>query len=273
MLSNPAYYGVIKYNDEYHEAKHEPIISKKLFDQCQAVLANRSRPKKLKGAFVFRDLITCAECGCAITAETQKGHVYYRCTKKRIACSQKYVREELLASQISKEIEKVSLAPVWAEQLLTKLTEDEREAAHTGAAFVQTLKSQIEDCSAKLDRLLDTHLDGTVSKDDYLAKKQSILNLKMDLQEKLKEFGRKGNDWLEPMRSFVLDAQQAVIIASGENLGEKKNFLRRIGSNPQLGGRVLSLSFKNPFQILAKFNSALRSNTAGIQDSTVWLRV
>ena len=69
LLSNPFYYGVIRYNSEHHEGRHEPLITKKLFDTCQSVMAHKSRPLKRGGAkYAFRGLINCAECGCAITA-------------------------------------------------------------------------------------------------------------------------------------------------------------------------------------------------------------
>jgi hypothetical protein len=81
-LSNPFYYGVFRYNGEMHQGKHESMISKKLFDTCAEVMADKSRPKKRsKTIATFRGLLNCAECGCAITSEIQKGHHYYRCTK------------------------------------------------------------------------------------------------------------------------------------------------------------------------------------------------
>jgi len=89
ILQNPFYYGAFKYNNELHQGNHEPMITKKLFEKCQDVLSDRSRPNKRKiKEFAFRGLLFCGECGCAITSETQKGHNYYRCTKKRNKCSQ-----------------------------------------------------------------------------------------------------------------------------------------------------------------------------------------
>jgi len=43
MLKNSFYCGVFKYNNELHEAKHEPIITKKLFDKVQEVVKRKSR--------------------------------------------------------------------------------------------------------------------------------------------------------------------------------------------------------------------------------------
>jgi len=86
LLSNPLFYGHFRYGGEVYEGKHEPIITKKLFDEVQAVINERWRysPKFIKAPTqkAFMGLLHCAECGCAITAEIQKGHTYYRCTKR-----------------------------------------------------------------------------------------------------------------------------------------------------------------------------------------------
>jgi hypothetical protein len=76
-------------------------------DQVQAVLKKRFRwsslvrPSKPKS---FLRLLHCATCSGAITAEIQKGHIYYRCTKKSrktTICKQPYIREEDLNIQIA----------------------------------------------------------------------------------------------------------------------------------------------------------------------------
>lgn len=47
LLQNPFYYGLIRYNSEYFEGKHEPIIAKKLFDETQEVMKRKSKPQKV----------------------------------------------------------------------------------------------------------------------------------------------------------------------------------------------------------------------------------
>ena len=68
--------------------------------------------------------MVCGECGRAITAELQKGYVYYRCTKRYTNCSQKYVREEELAAQIRSFIQKVSLCDDWTKKFIGQLEKD-----------------------------------------------------------------------------------------------------------------------------------------------------
>ena len=112
ILKNPFYYGVFKYKDELHEGKHEPIITKKLFDQAQEMLKKRGRSHEKKiHNYIFTNFMNCGACGCSITAEKHKRHIYYRCTKKKGPCAERYLREEELTEQLTREVQKVSCLP------------------------------------------------------------------------------------------------------------------------------------------------------------------
>ncbi len=76
----------------------DPVNTRGEYDRTKA-----DQIKKIE-VFCFHGFIRCAECGCLITSETQKGHNYYHYTKRKIKCSQKYVREGNLAEQINKYI-------------------------------------------------------------------------------------------------------------------------------------------------------------------------
>ena len=148
-------------------------------------MARKSQPKKHHIAkTTLRGLLNCADCGCTITSEIQKGHHYYRCTKKRGNCSQGYVREEKLVEQVNDVLQKVSLPPSWADEMLAKLENEREQERQDGLIFAQNLKAQIEDLNIKIEKLLDTHIDGLIPKDEYVLKKQKILNHKIDLEEK-----------------------------------------------------------------------------------------
>ena len=272
-LRNPFYYGLMKYNNELHQGKHQPMISKKLFEKCQKVLKDRSRPiKKFVKEYAFRGLLKCAECGCSITSQIQKGHTYYNCTKKRIPCSQPYIREEGLAEQISKIIQKVSLSSAWAKKMISHLDKEKESNQQTELAFAQNMKSQIENYEEKLDKLLDAHLENVISKDEYTAKKQKILNNKVEISEKLKDFEQKPNHWLELCKKFILSAQQAKIIALQKNFFVKRNFLKKIGSNPLLQDKKIVFNPCKAWKILTEFNLANRATGAENSKHPDWLR-
>jgi DNA invertase Pin-like site-specific DNA recombinase len=232
ILQNPFYYGAFIFNGELYQGNHKPMISKKLFDKVQEILKEKSRPQKRgEKSYAFRNLLKCGECNSAITSETQRGHIYYRCTKKKGPCSQKYIREETLAEQISNILQKFSIPSYWVKDMIAELDKDENEKFRADFSFSQNLKSQIRDCKNKLDKLLDLQLSGAISTEEYAEKKQKILNQKIEISEKLKDFEKKGNRWLERAKTFILAANQVQIASQGNNLEEKRDFLKKVGSN------------------------------------------
>jgi len=89
----PFYIGLFSYAGELYEGKHQPVISKKIFDQVQEVLKQKSRPhyKTRNKPQPYCGLLRCNTCGFMITGESKTKHqkngntyryVYYRCTKK-----------------------------------------------------------------------------------------------------------------------------------------------------------------------------------------------
>jgi hypothetical protein len=59
---------------------------------------------------------------------------------------------------------------------------------------------------------------------------------------------------------FVLEAKDATILLAEGNQEKKRDFLKKIGSNFQVPDKSLAVEFKNPWNLLADFNSDL-SNT------------
>ena len=268
ILKNPVYYGVIRFKGEMYEGKHEPIITKKLFDQVQEVMKRKSKSKtpELK-PYTYRGMFRCGECGCFITTETQKGHNYLRCTKRKEKCLQKYTREESVSAQIIKYIQKVSLSSDWAEKMIFHLQNEKTEKAQSENSFAQKLKDEKIDCEEKLDFLLDMILEKSISQEEYVAKKQKMLNRKIEISEKLQIFEQKSHNRFEPAINFIKEATQAQDIAFQGNFLEQKNFLKKIGSNFLLTDRTLSFDFKNAWKILAFRKTAAQSAAAEFADS------
>ena len=271
FLKNPFYCGLIRYNGELYEGKHEPIIAKKLFDKVQEVMESKSKPnkKKLK-YFVFRGFIRCGECGCLITAETQKGHNYYHCTKRKIRCSQKYVREENLTEQINGYIQKVSLPDDWVKNIIAELEKEKSEIAQSSNFFAQNIKEKIMMIDEKLERLMTGYLENAILLEEYQRNKNKLVEEKQVLKDKLSSFEQKRDNWFEPAIKFVNESKSAKILAKSRNLEEKKDFLKKLGSNFQILNQKLVFDFKNPFKILADAEPRRRRGEAKNSSCINW---
>ena len=245
ILTNPFYYGTLRYWGEAFEATHEPIITKKLFEKCKQVMRQRGKPRKAKHRFIFRGFMKCGECGRMITAEIHKDYVYYRCTKRYTNCSQKYIREEVLAKQIRGIFQKVSLCDDWTARILKELEKDRLQDVQSSHPHQQNLEHEISILDAKINKLIDLYLESAISKDDYTKKKAELLNNKKTLQESVRDFADGGNNWFEQARSFVTLLNRAGYLAHEGNLESQKEFLEKIGSNFILKERRLIFSAEN----------------------------
>ena len=253
ILSNPFYTGLFRYAGELHEGKHEPIITKKLFDKVQEVLKQRGRPHH-KTKYEPQDycgLMKCGSCGMSITGEyrvkKQKNgnthnYIYYHCTKKRkdMKCPEPSIRQEELDKQISSLLQKFSLPQDWAEKLLQMAEADKEKSAQSVSAFVLESQNQIRAIQTKLQRLLDGYLEQDIERKIYREQKQKLLLEKKSLEEKMARIEQKQNDWLEPMKEWIKVATNLVKIARDSNLLEKKVAAKEIfGSNLRLASRAV----------------------------------
>ena len=85
----------------------------------------------------------------------------------------------------------------WAKKMLEKIEEWKKEEILSSQTFAQNLKGKLNHIEAKLKRLLDAHLEGVISREEYTAKKERLLNDKLEVKERLEDFERKGDQWLE----------------------------------------------------------------------------
>jgi DNA invertase Pin-like site-specific DNA recombinase len=131
-LSSPFYYGVFEYpkkSGNWYQGKHEPIITKELFDLVQQQLKSNVLRAENK-EFAFTKLMTCGLCGSGISAcEKFKKHkngnvhryVYYKCTQgKDKNCKGQYIEEKDLVRQFEGILDKTDLNEIGVKEKIKK---------------------------------------------------------------------------------------------------------------------------------------------------------
>lgn len=111
-LTNTFYYGVFEYpknSGNWYQGKHEPLITKELFEAAQKQLTRDNIVKQSK-EFAFAKLMSCGLCGSMMSAEekykqlkngTVAKYIYYGCCRsKDKKCKNPYIREEDLITQL-----------------------------------------------------------------------------------------------------------------------------------------------------------------------------
>nr|MBA3789369.1 recombinase family protein [Patescibacteria group bacterium] len=239
LLKNPIYTGLMRYNGEIFEGKHEPIISKKLFDSVQEVMTRKSKPKS-KGLhpYLYRGFFHCV-CGCFITTERQKGNNYLRCTKRKNPCDQRYVREDIITSQIKKEIKKVSLPLDWANWMIAENAKDRQSEAQSSSLFVQNTKDEIFSIENKTEKLMTLYLDNSLSLEEYRDTKNKLVHRKQLFKEKLSSFEQKANNRFELTEKFLKLNITNVELANDRTDEENLHLFKKVGSNFEIKDRTL----------------------------------
>ncbi|MGI5841586.1 MAG: recombinase family protein [Patescibacteria group bacterium] len=274
ILSNPFYYGVLKYKGEFFKGVHQSLISKKLFDQVQRVINHKcTNYQTHKSDFYFVKLATCGECGSAITAEKHRKHYqcrnadvdyyYYRCSKKKQPCHQSYLSSSIFENQLRKIVYNSSLSPFAAKKFLVWANNDVAKETSATSGQVNTLTSAILNTDSKLNNLLDGYIDKTIDPLDYQKKKNELIQYKVETEEKIKEINNKGSSWLEPFSEFVKSALTAHKIARAKNNCDDLSIIAKtVGSNYFLLDKTIRPKYKNAgFLALA--------NGAGVACATI----
>ena len=152
LLQHPISCSIISYSGETYEGKHDPIITKALFDKVQAVITRKTKPKtpELK-PFLYRGLFRCGGCGCFITTETQKSHNYLRCTKRvKKDCPEAYVREESIATQIIGQLGRMAIPARDADQLIDQLEAEQSLDTKAKQDSCISIRSKVQELEQKL---------------------------------------------------------------------------------------------------------------------------
>lgn len=122
ILQNPFYYGVFEYpvkSGNFYTGKHQPIITKDLFDQVQAQVKSQIFKTQESKEFAFTKLMTCGLCGSGITADEKfkklkngevNRHIYYVCSRSKDKnCKITYINEKDLIDQFIGLMDKIDL--------------------------------------------------------------------------------------------------------------------------------------------------------------------
>ena len=97
---------------------------------------------------------------------------------------------------------------------------------------------------------MDAYLEGDLELPEFQLKKNDLMSEKKSLEEKLSDFERKGNHWLELVRNWIIEANQAKNFVLSDNFSEMKNLLKKIGSNRRILNQRLFVDFKKPWNYL-----------------------
>jgi DNA invertase Pin-like site-specific DNA recombinase len=200
ILQTSFYYGPFEYprgSGNWYQGKHDPIITKELFDLTQEQL-KRDRIIRESHEFAFTKLMKCGLCGSGVSAEEKykklkngsvNKYIYYGCTRARDRdCKGGYMREEEIISQMIKIVDKLDMNEIGLkkqfEEEVKRYNNFQRTVLHMNGNENEVPKSQQFDIRTYAKYILK---EGTITeKRELLASLKSRLvfcNKKVTLEK------------------------------------------------------------------------------------------
>ncbi len=185
ILSNPLYKGDFisgtrTGNPVLYENVVEPIISKKLWEECQEQTRKNTRNYTRRNDYIFFQKIICPNChkimACKAPGGSKKKYIYYQCNSCKT-----YIREdqliELLVDEITEIIEyDLIVRKYFAPLLKHKITNTN-----------ELLSKELNTLKDKVIRLKDAYLNEIISLEEYKEDKTYLENRINDIDKKIKD--------------------------------------------------------------------------------------
>jgi len=251
LLSNTFYYGLITVRGETFIGKHEPLISKRLFDECREVAGGRTFVRQSADArseFLFRRLAHCASCGRALYGERQKGRVYYRCHSG--GCKGTCVREDNFRDALRGHLSKLPHRDALNEMLQLHFESDELKKAQGESERTKAWTLRTNNALALKERLTDLLIDGTLSKESYETRMAEVNNTLLSIEAE-KNKAKEGDGVRQTRAKKFLELVNALyVLPETENAANHRDILRMTISNASVHRKSIEFTWEKPFQVL-----------------------
>ncbi|MBE7487001.1 recombinase family protein [bacterium] len=251
ILRNPFYMGLVMMgpNGETYQGVHQPLIAPRLFESVQRVLAGRIRHVAPAHAFLFRGLLTCGACGGILTGELHKGHVYYRC-HNRLCTEKASAREEAVEEAVSDLLKRVQPSDTEMGIILKVIALLRGDWDKERLARRDQLRLQLSQTKARLDRLVDSHLEGLLETTVFCEKKVSLLSGIRQIEENLADLNDQSAGSPAKLEKCFELAKTALLTYETGNSEQKRELVEIVSSNRRVFRKNVVVEPSNPFQML-----------------------
>lgn len=254
MLKNEFYTGIFYWKGKkYEHAQHEAIVSKELFQQVQNILCRPHKNKSRKNIFTYSGLLSCGICGCALTAEIQKGrYIYYHCTGHKGKCNQPYLKQETIEAKFEKLLSNIVVTKSEQETILNGLRASYHDKIAYHNACVRQLEKQIKILQDRVDQAYLDKLDKKISEPFWQSQTAKWLSEKEELTLKLLAHQKADTNYLKNANLIIELARKAADLFKKQNAEQKRRLINLLVSNSSYRDEKLDIALRSPFNLIMK---------------------
>ena len=185
ILANPLYKGdyingKTVGNPVLYENVVEPIISKKLWEDCQEQTRKNTRNYTRRNDYIFFQKIICPNCkrvmACKAPGGSKKKYIYYQCKDCKTS-----IREDYLIDVLIEQITTIIEYDITVRQFFAPLLKHKVENTN------ELLSKEINGLKDKLTRLKDAYLNKVIDLEEYNQDKNYLETRIKEIEKKQQE--------------------------------------------------------------------------------------
>jgi site-specific DNA recombinase len=255
ILRNRIYTGDFEWNGRYCRGKHQPLVTRELWQRVQGVLDARKASKLRRGKhdFAFSGLINCGHCCCAFVGELKKGrYIYYHCTGYKGKCDEPYVREEVIAEKFSQILGRLSFGDGVLQWVSAALRESHADQRKEHDAAIARLQAECERLQNRIHAMYIDKLDGRVDRSFYVQMAEQWRVEQEKLMQEIALHQAADQCYLDEGVRLLELGQSAQRLFAKQEPNAQRRLLNFVLSNSIWKNGELSVTFRQPFDLVAQ---------------------
>lgn len=216
----------------------------------------------------FRGLFRCGECGSVWIPYTRpkklidgsvKNYCYIRCNHDSASktCDQKQISFHIVEQSVKEILDSITIPDEFYNWVIKWLKEDHKDESGTQQLVLSNLNKSLESNQKKLNRLLDLHIEGIISKEEYQDKKEELKNERLEIEKEQSSLKARTYDWLDLAERTFNFAKNAKYHFDHGDAETKTAIIRSLGSNFLIKDEKVLIELSKPFFILKENHNSL----------------
>ena len=166
----------------------------------------------------------------------------------------------------------VTIPDEWKEKFIAQIELWQNDEAQARQSRIDRIEAELAGLKSKIDRLNIAFTEGGIELAEFKELKNPLIVQKTLLEQKLVKVERGEASPIEPLKNLILEANKAQKWVFENNWLEMKSFLQNVGLNRQIRSQTLTVSFKKPFDSLAKTTLAANQAASESERNSIWWR-
>lgn len=250
LLRNKFYYGCIEYNAQTYVGSHDKIIDKKLFDDVQFILNEKSFKHHRKFWYYFQHMINCPKCGKPLRCMSAKQrYKYYSC--RDLTCKSN-IKQEFIDESFVKALKELEFSDTETNAFLKAVEVFRHDLKQSKETEIKHLDMELAKIRQETERLLDAYLKQQITEDDFRLTKQKLVSKELEQSERriaLEKADSKTIDQIAEIGKLLKKPSLAYRMASEE---KKVLLVKSLVENFTWSGEKVIPVWKNQYKVIAE---------------------